>query len=88
MEYLGGNTVSNDNFLGLHFVLTGTLENLTRNEAKKLIEDAGGDVTSSVSKNTYAVIAGASPGSKYEKAVKLGIPIWNEEELMNKLGGM
>ena len=88
MEYLGGNTVSNDNFLGLHFVLTGTLENLTRNEAKKLIEDAGGDVTSSVSKNTYAVIAGVSPGSKYEKAVKLGIPIWNEEELMNKLGGM
>lgn len=88
MEYLGGNTVSNDNFLGLHFVLTGTLENLTRNEAKKLIEDAGGDVTSSVSKNTYAVIAGDSPGSKYEKAVKLGIPIWNEEELMNKLGGM
>lgn len=88
MEYIGTNTVSNENFEGLHFVLTGTLQNLTRNDAKKLIEDAGGDVTSSVSKNTYAVIAGDSPGSKYDKAVRLGIPIWNEEELMNKLGGM
>lgn len=88
MEYIGTNTVSNENFEGLHFVLTGTLQNLTRNEAKKLIEDAGGDVTSSVSKNTYAVIAGDSPGSKYDKAVKLGVPIWDEEELMNKLGGI
>ena len=88
MEYIGTNTVSNENFEGLHFVLTGTMQNLTRNEAKKLIEDAGGDVTSSVSKNTYAVIAGDSPGSKYDKAVKLGIPIWDEEELMNKLGGI
>lgn len=88
MEYIGTNTVSNENFEGLHFVLTGTLRNLTRNDAKKLIEDAGGDVTSSVSKNTYAVIVGDSPGSKYDKAVRLGIPVWNEEELMNKLGGI
>lgn len=88
MNYLGGNTSSNKNFEGLHFVLTGTLEHLTRNEAKKLIEDAGGDVTSSVSSQTAAVIAGEKPGSKYDKAIKLGIPIWSEEELMNKLGGM
>ena len=88
MNYLGGNTSSNKNFEGLHFVLTGTLEHLTRNEAKKLIEDAGGDVTSSVSSQTAAVIAGAKPGSKYDKAIKLGIPIWSEEDLMNKLGGM
>ena len=88
MEYLGTNKELNDNFNGLHFVLTGTLEKLTRNEAKKLIEDAGGDVTGSVSRNTYAVIKGLSPGSKYEKAIKLGIPIWSEEEFMNKLGGM
>jgi len=88
MDYLGGNTESNKNFEGLHFVLTGTLENLTRNEAKKLIEDAGGDVTSSVSSQTAAVITGIKPGSKYDKAIKLSIPIWSEEELMNKLGGM
>ena len=88
MNYLGGNTSSNKNFEGLHFVLTGTLEHLTRNEAKKLIEHAGGDVTSSVSSQTAAVIAGEKPGSKYDKAIKLGIPIWSEEELMNKLGGM
>ena len=88
MDYLGGNTSSNKNFEGLHFVLTGTLDNLTRNEAKKLIEDAGGDVTSSVSNQTAAVIAGDKPGSKYDKAIKLGVPIWSEEDLMNKLGGM
>ena len=88
MNYLGSTTNINDNFNGLHFVLTGTLESLTRNEAKKLIEDAGGDVTSSVSGNTAAVIVGASPGSKYDKAIKLGIPVWYEEEFMNKLGGM
>ena len=88
MNYLGGATKINDNFNGLHFVLTGTLESLTRNEAKKLIEGAGGDVTSSVSGNTAAVIVGESPGSKYDKALKLGIPVWSEEEFMNKLGGM
>ena len=88
MNYLGSTTNINDNFNGLYFVLTGTLESLTRNEAKKLIEDAGGDVTSSVSGNTAAVIVGASPGSKYDKAIKLGIPVWYEEEFMNKLGGM
>ena len=88
MNYLGGITKINDNFNGLHFVLTGTLESLTRNEAKKLIEDAGGDITGSVSHQTDAVIVGVSPGSKYDKALKLGIPVWNEEEFMNKLGGM
>lgn len=88
MDFLGGNTNSNKNFEGLHFVLTGTLAGLTRNEAKKLIEDAGGDITGSVSHQTDAVIVGVSPGSKYDKALKLGIPIWSEEEFMNKLGGM
>ena len=88
MDFLVGNTNSNKNFEGLHFVLTGTLAGLTRNEAKKLIEDAGGDITGSVSHQTDAVIVGVSPGSKYDKALKLGIPIWSEEEFMNKLGGM
>ena len=88
MKYLGGKTNINENFYGMHFVLTGTLLNYTRNEAKKLIEESGGDVTSSVSSNTAAVIIGESPGSKYDKAIKLGIPIWDEEDFMNKLGGM
>ena len=88
MNYLGSTTNINDNFNGLHFVLTGTLESLTRNEAKKLIEDAGGDVTSSVSGNTAAVIVGASPGSKYDKAIKLGIPVWKEEDFISNLGGI
>ena len=88
MNYLGNKTNINDNFNNLHFVLTGTLNTYTRNEAKKLIEDAGGDVTSSVSSNTAAVIVGLSPGSKYDKAIKLGVPVWNEEEFLNKLGGM
>ena len=56
-------------------------------EAKKLIEENGGDVTSAVSNITTAVIVGSSPGSKYDKAVKLGIPIWTEEEFIRNIGG-
>jgi DNA ligase (NAD+) len=67
---------------GLTFVLTGTLRNLTREEAQALIENAGGKVTSSVSKHTSYVVAGESPGSKLEKAQALGIPIIDEEELL------
>ncbi len=87
MNYLGYDVVYNELFKDKHFVLTGTLENMTRNEAKKLIEENGGDVTSTVSSITTAVIVGTSPGSKYDKAVKLGIPIWNEEEFISNLGG-
>jgi DNA ligase (NAD+) len=61
-------------------VLTGSLEDYTRKEAKKIIEDMGGQVTSSVSKNTDFVLAGDSPGSKYDKAKSLDIDIINEEE--------
>ncbi|MCP4584052.1 MAG: NAD-dependent DNA ligase LigA [candidate division Zixibacteria bacterium] len=60
------------------FILTGTLEKFTRSEAKKQIEKRGGRVTSSVSKKTDYVIVGTSPGSKHEKAMKLGIPILDE----------
>jgi len=63
---------------GKIFVLTGTLENMTRSQAKALIEKSGGKVTESVSKNTSFVVAGASPGSKLDKAKKLGIPIIDE----------
>ena len=57
---------------------------MTRNEAKDLIESLGGKITSSVSKKTDVVIAGSSPGSKYDDALKLGITIWNEEEFLSR----
>lgn len=70
----------NENFSGKKFVLTGTLENFTRNEAKELIEERGGKVSGSVSKNTDYVIAGESAGSKLQKALELNIKILNEDE--------
>lgn len=63
------------------FVLTGTLPTLSREEATALIEQAGGKVTSSVSKKTDYVLAGESPGSKYDKAVEIGTTIIGEDEL-------
>ncbi len=68
---------------GKTFVLTGTLPHLSRNEAKKQIEDNGGKVTSSVSKKTDYVVAGEDPGSKYDKAMALNIPILDEEGLFS-----
>jgi len=84
MKYLGEITI-NDNFNLKTFVLTGTLNLITREEATERIENCGGIVTSSVSKKTNVVIAGDKAGSKYDKAIKLGIPIWNEEEFIDKL---
>lgn len=68
------------------FVLTGELSGMKRDETKKEIEKRGGKVSGSVSKKTHAVIVGESPGSKYDKAVELGVPIWTEEDLRNRLG--
>ena len=76
------NYVENDNFRDKTFVLTGTLNNITRNEASKLIEESGGKVTSSVTKKTDVVIVGDNPGSKYDKAINLGIEIWDEDKFL------
>ena len=85
MTYL--KEVSNDEtiFTGKTFVLTGSLERFTRDEAKIRIEELGGTVSSSVSKKTSVVIAGAEAGSKLTKARDLGITIWDEETFINNL---
>ncbi len=70
---------------GKTFVLTGSLSNLTRDQASELIVAAGGKVTGSVSKKTDYVVAGDEPGSKLAKAEQLGISILSEAELRNLL---
>lgn len=79
MSYLGEEEKQNDNLTNKIFVITGTLTNYTRDEIKNIIEDFGGKVADSVSKKTDVVIVGDAPGSKYDKALKLGITIWNDD---------
>ena len=71
---------------GKTFVLTGTLARHTRDEAKQMIEDAGGRVSGSVSKKTDYVVAGADAGSKLDKAKELGVAVIGEEEMEGLLG--
>jgi len=71
--------------VGKTFVLTGTLAHFTRDEAKKMIEGAGGKVTASVSKKTDYVVAGADAGSKLDKAKELGVAVIDEKEMEDLL---
>ena len=68
---------------GKTFVLTGTLTHFTRDQAKKMIEDAGGRVSGSVSKKTDYVVAGDDAGSKLEKAKELGVKVIGEKEMQD-----
>ena len=83
MNYLG-EVIDNPNIKDKSFVITGTL-NIKRDELKDKIITNGGKVIDSVSKKTDYLILGENPGSKYEKAIKLNIPILNEEEILNLL---
>lgn len=85
MNYLGQKIIKDETFYGKTFVLTGTMTEYKRDEAKNLIENYGGKTSSSVSKKTDVVIAGAEPGSKYDKAVELGITIWSEEDFKKNI---
>lgn len=76
-----------EQFKGMTFVLTGTLERFTRDEASAMIEARGGKASGSVSKKTAYVVAGENAGSKLRKAAELGIPVLTEEEFEAMLGG-
>jgi len=88
MKAAGVNMVAEDkklggNLEGKTFVLTGTLPNLKRSEAQKIIEASGGKVSGSVSKKTDFVVAGEEAGGKLDKALALGVAVITEEELLN-----
>ncbi|HMG74350.1 MAG TPA: NAD-dependent DNA ligase LigA [Pyrinomonadaceae bacterium] len=86
-DQLGGaGKPTDERFAGKQFVLTGSLPGMTRDEARALIETSGGRVTTSVSKKTDFVVAGAEPGSKLDKAVELGVPVIDEAEFKKMLG--
>ena len=86
MTYLGEKEVFNENISNKKFVITGTIEGIPRDEIKLFIENNGGSVIGSVSKNTDVVIVGTDPGSKYDKAKQLNIKIINEQEIKDLMG--
>lgn len=85
MGYVSNEVEEETIFTGKTFVLTGTLDSITRDDAKEKIENLGGNCSGSVSKKTDVVIAGHDAGSKYQKALDLGIEIWDEEKFLEML---
>lgn len=85
MYYLEKEITESEEFVGKTFVLTGTLETIKREEAKEKIELLGGKTSSTVSSKTDVVVVGANPGSKFDKAKELNIPIWGEQEFLEKI---
>ncbi len=85
-EFKPLNINKTDELAGKTFVLTGTLQNMTRDEAGDKIKLRGGKTSSSVSKNTSYVVVGANPGSKLDKAEKLGVIILSEDEFLELIG--
>ncbi len=85
MEYAGEEIQNNDLLTDKRFVITGTISFMTRDEIEKILDKYGAKPSSSVSSKTDFVIVGDSPGSKYQKAVDLNIPIWDEEHLRSVL---
>ena len=81
IKYLGEDDKFNEFFTGKCFVLTGNLSFMDRDNLVSIIESYGGSSSSSVSRKTDVVIVGDKPGSKYNKALDLGIEIWNEEKI-------
>ena len=77
---------SGEQWIGMTFVLTGTLDRFTRDEAAAMVEARGGKASGSVSKKTTYVVAGENAGSKLRKANELGIPVLTEEEFAAMLG--
>ena len=72
---------------GNQYVLTGTFESFTREEATAALEELGAKVSDNVSKKTTGLFVGESPGSKVAKAEQAGVPVLGEEELLGLLGG-
>ena len=85
LTFTGERKVRGTKLSGMTFVLTGTLPTYSRDDAKKMIEDAGGKVSGSVSKKTSYVVAGEDAGSKLDKARSLGVKVISERELMAML---
>ena len=85
LDYVAGAGPTSDVFAGKSIVVTGSLENFSRKEAKQAIESAGGKASSSVSSKTAFLVVGEDPGSKVDKARKLGIEIIDEDEFVNRL---
>lgn len=86
MTYNGKKIIEDENFKDKKFVITGSFDNISRDEIKEFIEERGGLTSDSVSKKTDVVLVGETPGSKRDKAIELNIPIWNQAKLFEIMG--